>query len=87
MDKGYEVAGATMCFGVSVGEGPKKCCGPREIDDARRVCTALGIRHYVFDFSEDFEKQVIANFMSEYDSGRTPNPCIECNRHLKFALF
>ncbi len=86
IDKGYEVAGATMCFGVSSGEGPKKCCGPKEIDDARRVCTALGIRHYVFDFSGEMESLVIANFLSEYACGRTPNPCIECNRHLKFRI-
>jgi tRNA-uridine 2-sulfurtransferase len=85
-DKGYEVAGATMCLGVSPGDGPKKCCGPREIDDARKVCTALGIRHYVFDFSDDMEALVIANFLSEYSKGRTPNPCIECNRHLKFRI-
>jgi tRNA-uridine 2-sulfurtransferase len=85
-DKGYEVAGATLCLGVSSGAGPKKCCGPREIDDARRVCTALGIRHYVFDFSGEMEALVIANFLSEYARGRTPNPCIECNRHLKFRI-
>jgi len=85
-DKGYEVAGATMCLGVSSGDGPKKCCGPREIEDARKVCAALGIRHYVFDFSEDMESLVIANFVSEYSRGRTPNPCIECNRHLKFRI-
>ncbi len=85
-DKGYEIAGATMCLGVSTPAGPKKCCGPKEIDDARRVCTALGLRHYVFDFSEDMEALVIANFLSEYEKGRTPNPCIECNRHLKFRI-
>jgi tRNA-specific 2-thiouridylase len=85
-DKGCEVAGATMCLGFSAGTGQKKCCGPKEIDDALRVCTALGMRHYVFDFSEDMEALVIGNFLSEYSRGRTPNPCIECNRHLKFRV-
>lgn len=84
MKEGYEVEGITMCLGASTGDGQKKCCGPREIDDARKVCAALGIKHHVLDFSRELEQQVIGNFLSEYAQGRTPNPCIECNRHLKF---
>jgi tRNA-specific 2-thiouridylase len=61
------------------------CCGsPREIDDARRVCEAIGIPHYVVNLSELFEKTVIAPFVKEYLEARTPNPCVECNRHVKF---
>ena len=86
LEKGYEVAGLTMCLGTYAGDGSKKCCGPREIEDARRVCTALGIRHFVLDLSNDFEAGVISNFLSEYSRGRTPNPCIECNRLIKFML-
>jgi tRNA-uridine 2-sulfurtransferase len=84
LNQGYEVEGITMCLGVSDGDGQKKCCGPREIDDARKVCTALGMKHFVLDFSQDLEDQVISIFLSEYAQGRTPNPCIECNRHIKF---
>ena len=85
VNEGYEVEGITMCLGMSTGDDQKKCCGPREIDDARKVCTALGIKHFVLDFSRDLETQVIGDFLSEYAQGRTPNPCIECNRHIKFG--
>jgi len=83
---GYEVVGVTMCLGVAPAEGGKaKCCGPREIEDARRVCRALGIRHYVMDFAADLEETVIRPFVAEYRRGRTPNPCVTCNRSIKFG--
>jgi len=82
-EEGYNVSGVTMCLGIATEDGTK-CCGAAAIDDAKRVCDRLKIPHYVFDYSGELEDKVIANFISEYQKGRTPNPCVECNRHLKF---
>jgi tRNA-specific 2-thiouridylase len=82
--EGYDVSGVTMCLGVATGSDSVKCCGPEAIDDAKRVCDRLKIHHYVFDYADQLESKVIANFIGEYQKGRTPNPCVECNRHLKF---
>lgn len=60
------------------------CCSLDDIDDARRVCYQLGIEHLVLNFTEQFERDVIQYFAGQYAAGRTPNPCIACNRHLKF---
>lgn len=85
-NQGYEVTGVTMCLGVEAKEtGKVRCCGPREIEDARGVCTALGIGHYILDFAHELKSCVIDPFIREYAAGRTPNPCIECNRHIKFG--
>ncbi|MHB8908156.1 MAG: tRNA 2-thiouridine(34) synthase MnmA [Syntrophales bacterium] len=85
-DGGHEVVGVTMCLGVAPAEGGRaKCCGPKEIEDAARVCRALGIRHYVIDFAADLEEKVIRPFVEEYCRGRTPNPCVACNRSIKFG--
>ena len=85
-DNGHEVVGVTMCLGVLPAEGGRaKCCGPQEIEDARSVCHALGIHHYVVDFAADLEEKVIRPFVAEYLQGRTPNPCVACNRWLKFG--
>lgn len=62
-----------------------RCCGPRDIEDARRVASQLGIPFYVMDFSETFREHVIDDFVSEYARGRTPNPCVRCNEHIKFT--
>ena len=87
-DSGHEIAGVTMCLGVAPAEGERaKCCGPKEIEDAARVCRALGIRHYVIDFAADLEEKVIRPFVEEYCRGRTPNPCVACNRFIKFGTF
>jgi len=83
-NEGYDVAGVTMCLGILT-EDEAKCCGATAIDDAKRVCDRLKINHYVFDYASQLEDKVIANFISEYKKGRTPNPCVECNRHLKFG--
>jgi tRNA-specific 2-thiouridylase len=87
-DLGVEVVGVTMCLGVVPAEGEKaKCCGPREIEDAQAVCRSLGIPHHVMDFAADLEEEVIRPFMAEYCRGRTPNPCVVCNRRIKFGSF
>ncbi|PYL12825.1 MAG: tRNA 2-thiouridine(34) synthase MnmA, partial [Verrucomicrobia bacterium] len=62
-----------------------KCCGPQAVADARSVAHSLGISHYVVDEADQFEQTVIAYFASEYQAGRTPNPCVMCNEKLKFG--
>lgn len=83
-DGGYDITGVTMCFGTGSG-GESRCCGTDAIVDARLVCDKLQVAHYVFDFSEEIEEKIIDKFIVEYSRGRTPNPCIDCNRYLKFG--
>jgi len=84
--EGYEVTGVTMCLGVKEdGLERAKCCGPEALEDARLVCDTLGIRHYVLDYAGELEDKIIAKFVGEYSRGRTPNPCVDCNRYLKFG--
>ena len=65
-------------------EHTKSCCSLREVEDARAVCHRLGIPYYVFNFTEDFQEKIIGKFIDSYRSGMTPNPCIDCNRYMKF---
>jgi tRNA-specific 2-thiouridylase len=62
-----------------------RCCGSRDIEDARRVAEYLGIPFYVVDYEEAFNRHVVDNFVAEYAAGRTPNPCVRCNQHIKFT--
>ncbi|MDR1712922.1 MAG: tRNA 2-thiouridine(34) synthase MnmA [Coriobacteriales bacterium] len=84
---GYECTGATMhlfeaeAIGAELDSG---CCSLADVEDARAVCQRLGIPHYTFNFSADFAEQVIGRFSAAYLAGCTPNPCIDCNRFLKF---
>ena len=82
---GYELTGMTMCLGLRQEEDRASCCGGDAVEDARRVCDQLGIPHFVFDFASLMEDLVIGKFISEYVKGRTPNPCVDCNRYLKFG--
>lgn len=82
--EGYDVSGVTMCMGIAVENDSARCCGAEAIDDAKNVCDRLEILHYVFDYAAQLEDDVVTKFISEYENGRTPNPCVECNRHLKF---
>jgi len=77
-----QVVGATLKLWG--GESDSGCCSVADVDDARRVADQLGIVHHVFNFAEDFETHVVEPYVSGHAAGRTPNPCIECNRHLKF---
>ena len=88
-EKGYEVIGATICIGVmdEVERSAMRCCGPSDIEDARRVALQLGISFYVFTLREEFEREVIQYFCEEYQRGRTPNPCVLCNEKIKFGSF
>ena len=86
-EQGYEVTGITMCFNLAESKGKKpSCCGLEGIEDARRVCHKLGIRHYVMNLGKDFSREVIQDFLREYQAGRTPNPCVRCNRFIKFGI-
>ena len=85
IDAGHEVVGATMVLWG--GESDTGCCSVSEVEDARRVCHQLGIDHVVFNFTEDFGRHVVDRYIDDHSRGRTPNPCIECNRHLKFDRF
>jgi tRNA-specific 2-thiouridylase len=79
---GHEVVGVTMRLWG--GESDTGCCSVSDVDDARRVAQQLNIDHLVFNFSDDFDKHVVAPYVQAHVDGITPNPCIECNRHLKF---
>jgi tRNA-specific 2-thiouridylase len=82
LEEGHEVVGVTMkLWGGAQDSG---CCSVADVEDARRVAQQLGIAHHVFNFSEDFAEHVVAPYVSAHAAGRTPNPCIECNRHMKF---
>ena len=83
--EGHEVVGATMKLWG--GTGDSGCCSVGDVEDARKVAAQLGIDHHVFNFSEEFEAAVVKPYAEAHALGRTPNPCIECNRHLKFRRF
>jgi len=85
--QGFDCTGITMkLFGnEDIGEGgEKRCCSLEDTADARNVAYAMGIPFFVYNFAEDFKKQVISRFIESYQSGATPNPCIDCNRYIKF---
>ena len=86
-EQGYDVIGVTMKVWPQdcISRAEDKCCGPQAIADARGVAHSLGIPHYVVDEAEQFERLVIDYFSSEYQAGRTPNPCVMCNEKLKFG--
>ena len=84
---GYECIGATMRLFTNeeIGIKPEKtCCSLSDVEDAKSVANRLKIPHYVFNFTDEFEKKVIEKFVRSYETGATPNPCIDCNRYLKF---
>ncbi|HEY4332616.1 MAG TPA: tRNA 2-thiouridine(34) synthase MnmA [Ilumatobacteraceae bacterium] len=83
VEQGHEVVGVTMRLWG--GESDTGCCSVSDVDDARRVAQQLGIDHLVFNFTEDFHAHVVDPYVAAHVAGITPNPCIECNRHVKFA--
>lgn len=89
--EGHEVLGITMQVWVDQPSAcspgrDNNCCGESHVNDARRVANQLGFAHYTLDFREDFQKHVVQNFKAEYAAGRTPIPCIHCNKSLKFDI-
>lgn len=87
-EQGYDVIGVTMQIWQDeeqeIQEENGGCCGLSAVDDARRVATDLGIPYYVMNFKQEFKEKVIDYFIDEYLQGRTPNPCIACNRYVKW---
>lgn len=86
---GYDCTGATMRLydNEMIALDSNTCCSLDDVEDARSVARRLDMPFYVFNFKQDFEKHVIYDFVRSYERGLTPNPCIECNRHLKFDRF
>ena len=83
-EAGHEVVGATLkLWGGASDSG---CCSVADVDDARRVAQLLGIDHHVFNYTEEFETHVVTPFVEGHARGTSPNPCIECNRRIKFGL-
>src|SRR5947209_12220838 len=89
-EQGYDVVGVTLNLaphaeGEDAWERDDSCCGLSAVEDARRVADRLGIPHYTLNFRDHFAQTVIDNFVDEYRRGRTPNPCVRCNDHVKFG--
>jgi tRNA-specific 2-thiouridylase len=88
MQQGYEVTGATLKLfsndDIGLETVTRTCCSLSDVEDARAVCHRLGIEHFVFNFGDRFQQDVIGRFAESYLCGRTPNPCIDCNRFIKF---
>tara|TARA_Y100000590_G_scaffold457155_1_gene609180 strand:+ start:26645 stop:27775 length:1131 start_codon:yes stop_codon:yes gene_type:complete len=86
--EGYEVIGITLRLSTidqpDVPQNSRSCCSIEDIDDARKVCNSIGAPHYVLNAEEAFQKHVINYFVNEYQTGRTPHPCIACNDKIKF---
>lgn len=84
--RGFDVIGITMQIWQESQTDPRHsgCCSLGAVEDARRVARLLDIPYYVINFKDEFRNSVIQNFIDEYSAGRTPNPCVQCNRHVKF---
>ena len=88
--QGYDCIGATMRLFTNEEIGiktEKSCCSQDDVEDAKSVAKHLDMPYYVFNFTDEFEKKVIEKFVCAYEEGATPNPCIDCNRYLKFEKF
>ena len=87
-ERGWDCVGCTMKLFENPDAGAaadKTCCSLDDVEDARGVARRLGMPYYVFNFTEEFREQIIGHFIEEYLAGRTPNPCIDCNRFMKFG--
>lgn len=94
VEQGYDVVGVMMRIwgettggpSTGSGQGINRCCSPKAVADARSVARHLGIPFYLLDFQDEFKKYVVDYFVAEYAAGRTPSPCIMCNRHIRFRF-
>ena len=82
-EAGHDVTGVTLKLWG--GESDSGCCSVSDVEDARRVAAQLDIPHYVFNLADDFGRHVVDPYVGDYAAGRTPNPCVECNRSIKFG--
>ena len=82
LEQGHAVTGVTLKLWG--GESDSGCCSVSDVEDARRVAQQLGVAHHIFNFGEDFNRDVVDLYVAEHAASRTPNPCIECNRSIKF---
>eukprot|EP01047_Picozoa_sp_COSAG01_P106520 COSAG01_NODE_35624_length_529_cov_0.951163_2_plen_126_part_01 len=82
--RGYDVIGMTMQLLPKEEERQSKCCNLSAVDDAKQVCAQLDIPHYSINSRAPFQEKVITPFINSYLAGQTPNPCVECNRYIKF---
>ncbi len=89
MEQGYEVLGVTFKLfentTLGIDDRSRTCCSLGDVEDARRVAHRLGFDHFVFNFGSQFKRDVIQRFADSYCNGETPNPCIDCNRFIKFS--
>ncbi len=87
VEQGYDVVGIMMrIWGEPVNGNYNRCCSPKAVADARAVARHLGIPFYLLDFEAEFKRYVVDYFIAEYAAGRTPNPCIMCNKHIRFRF-
>ena len=88
MEQGYDVVGATLKLfsneDIGISDRSRPCCSLADVEDARKVANKLGFDHFVFSLGEDFERDVIRRFAEGYEKAETPNPCIDCNKYIKF---
>jgi len=86
--EGYDCIGATMRLytGENLSDGEKNCGSVKDAEDAKAVADRLGMPFFIYDFENEFEKNVIDRFVAAYEAGSTPNPCIDCNRYMKFDM-
>ena len=82
-DQGHDVTGVTLKLWG--GDSDSGCCSVSDVEDARRVAAQLDVPHYVFNFADEFDAKVVDPYVAAYAAGRTPNPCIECNRSMKWG--
>ena len=87
-ERGYDVIGVMMRLWAEEGQGgsTNRCCSPEAVEDARRVCDILDVPFYLINYEQEFKREVVDLFVAEYARGRTPNPCLACNRRIKFDL-
>jgi len=88
VEKGYDVIGVMMRLWAEEGQGgsTNRCCSPEAVEDACRVCYVLDIPFHLINYEREFKREVVDLFIAEYARGRTPNPCLACNRRIKFGL-
>ena len=84
VEAGHDVVAVTMKLWG--GDSDTGCCSVSDVEDARRSAAQLGVDHHVFNFSDDFDRMVVGPYVADHAAGRTPNPCVECNRSLKFDV-